>query len=61
IFLMSLSTHFIFEFATSFLGTLTHSMLNRTVAKISLKKRKSDVFKFATGGFNHCFGIHTAY
>ena len=36
-------------FMTSFLGTLTPSMLNMTAAKISLNKSKTDAIKFAIG------------
>ena len=46
---MSLVLHFILGFITSFLGTLTPSMLNMTAAKISLNKSKSDAVKFAIG------------
>lgn len=46
---MSLSIHFILGFITSFLGTLTPSMLNMTATKISLNKSKSDAVKFAAG------------
>ncbi len=46
---MSLSIHFILGFITSFLGTLTPSMLNMTATKISLNKSKSDAVKFAVG------------
>lgn len=46
---MSLSIHFILGFITSFLGTLTPSMLNMTTAKISLDKSKNEAVKFATG------------
>lgn len=46
---MSLSIHFILGFITSFLGTLTPSMLNMTATKISLKKSKPDAVKFAAG------------
>ena len=46
---MSLVLHFILGFITSFLGTLTPSMLNMTAAKISLSKSKSDAIKFAIG------------
>lgn len=46
---MSLSIHFILGFITSFLGTLTPSMLNMTATKISLNKSKTDAVKFAVG------------
>ncbi len=46
---MSLAVHFILGFITSFLGTLTPSMLNMTTTKISLNKSKSDAVKFAVG------------
>jgi len=46
---MSLMLHFILGFITSFLGTLTPSMLNMTAAKISLNKSKTDAVKFAVG------------
>ncbi len=46
---MTLTLHFILGFITSFLGTLTPSMLNMTAAKISLHKSKSDAIKFAIG------------
>ncbi|MCF6169080.1 hypothetical protein [Lutibacter sp.] len=46
---MSLILHFIVGFITSFLGTLTPSMLNMTAAKISINKSKSDAVKFAVG------------
>ncbi|PKP13552.1 MAG: glutamate dehydrogenase [Bacteroidetes bacterium HGW-Bacteroidetes-3] len=46
---MSLSIHFILGFITSFLGTLTPSMLNMTATKISLNKSKPDAVKFAVG------------
>jgi len=46
---MSLSIHFILGFFTSFLGTLTPSMLNMTATKISLNKSKPDAVKFAVG------------
>ncbi len=46
---MSLVLHFILGFVTSFLGTLTPSMLNMTATKISLNKGKSDAVKFAFG------------
>lgn len=46
---MSLILHFILGFVTSFLGTLTPSMLNMTATKISLNKSKSDAVKFSIG------------
>jgi len=46
---MSLIIHFILGFITSFLGTLTPSMLNMTTAKISLDKSKIEAIKFAIG------------
>jgi len=46
---MSLIIHFILGFTTSFLGTLTPSMLNMTTAKISLNKSKIEAIKFAVG------------
>jgi len=46
---MSLIIHFILGFITSFLGTLTPSMLNMTTAKISLNKSKIEALKFAIG------------
>ena len=46
---MTLVFHFILGFITSFLGTLTPSMLNMTAAKISLHKSKFDAIKFAIG------------
>jgi len=46
---MSLIIHFILGFITSFLGTLTPSMLNMTTAKISLNKSKIEAIKFAIG------------
>ncbi|PCH52415.1 MAG: glutamate dehydrogenase [Flavobacteriaceae bacterium] len=46
---MVLILHFILGFITSFLGTLTPSMLNMTAAKISINKSKSDAVKFAIG------------
>lgn len=46
---MILTFHFILGFITSFLGTLTPSMLNMTTAKISLDKSKSEAIKFAIG------------
>lgn len=46
---MSLIIHFILGFITSFLGTLTPSMLNMTTAKISLNKSKIEALKFAVG------------
>jgi threonine/homoserine/homoserine lactone efflux protein len=46
---MGITLHFILGFMTSFLGTLTPSMLNMTAAKISLNKSKSDAVKFAIG------------
>jgi threonine/homoserine/homoserine lactone efflux protein len=44
-----LALHFIFGFITSFLGSLTPSMLNVTAAKISLNKGKNSAIKFAIG------------
>ena len=41
--------HFILGFITSYLGTLTPSMLNMTAAKISLNKSKKDAIRFAIG------------
>jgi len=46
---MNLIIHFILGFTTSFLGTLTPSMLNMTTAKISLNKSKIEAIKFAVG------------
>jgi len=46
---MSLLIHFVLGFITSFLGTLTPSMLNMTTAKISLNKNKVEALKFAVG------------
>ncbi|NCP21643.1 MAG: glutamate dehydrogenase [Flavobacteriales bacterium CG_4_9_14_0_2_um_filter_35_242] len=46
---MTLALHFILGFITSFLGTLTPSMLNMTTAKISLSKNKVEGVKFAIG------------
>ncbi len=46
---MLLTLHFIFGFITSFLGSLTPSMLNMTAAKISLNKGKNSAIKFAVG------------
>lgn len=46
---MILALHFIFGFITSFLGSLTPSMLNMTAAKISLNKGKNSAVKFAIG------------
>jgi len=46
---MSLILHFVLGFITSFLGTLTPSMLNMTTAKISLHKNKIEALKFAMG------------
>ena len=46
---MMLALHFIFGFITSFLGSLTPSMLNVTAAKISLNKGKNSAIKFAIG------------
>ena len=46
---MTLILHFILGFITSFLGTLTPSMLNMTTAKISLDKSKFEAIKFAAG------------
>lgn len=46
---MSITIHFLLGFITSFLGTLTPSMLNMTTAKISLTKSKPDAIKFAIG------------
>ena len=46
---MILSLHFIIGFISSFLGTLTPSMLNMTAAKISVNKGKSEATKFAIG------------
>ena len=46
---MSITIHFLLGFITSFLGTLTPSMLNMTTAKISLTKSKADAIKFAIG------------
>jgi len=46
---MSLILHFFLGFSTSFLGTLTPSMLNMTTAKISLNKSKTEAIKFAIG------------
>jgi len=46
---MLLTLHFIFGFITSFLGSLTPSMLNMTAAKISLNKGKNSAIRFAVG------------
>lgn len=46
---MTLVLHFILGFITSFLGTITPSMLNMTTAKISLDKSKNEAVKFAMG------------
>jgi len=46
---MSLALHFILGFVTSFLGTVTPSMLNMTAAKISLNKNRMEAVKFAIG------------
>jgi len=46
---MGLALHFILGFITSFLGTLTPSMLNMTAVKISINKSKSEAVKFAIG------------
>ncbi|WP_456422638.1 LysE family transporter [Lutibacter sp.] len=46
---MGLTLHFILGFITSFLGTLTPSMLNMTAVKISINKSKSEAVKFAIG------------
>ncbi len=46
---MSIALHFILGFITSFLGTLTPSMLNMTATKISLNKGKRSAIKFAIG------------
>jgi len=46
---MTLLLHFVLGFITSFLGTLTPSMLNMTTAKISLNKNKIEAIKFAIG------------
>lgn len=46
---MTLALHFTLGFITSFLGTLTPSMLNMTTAKISLHKSKNEAVKFAAG------------
>ncbi len=46
---MLLGLHFVFGFITSFLGSLTPSMLNMTAAKISLNKGKNSAIKFAIG------------
>jgi threonine/homoserine/homoserine lactone efflux protein len=46
---MLLSLHFILGFITSFLGSLTPSMLNMTAVKISLKSGKKSAIKFAIG------------
>ena len=46
---MSLAIHFILGFITSFLGTLTPSMLNMTTAKISINRNKKSAIKFAIG------------
>jgi len=46
---MLLAFHFIFGFISSFLGSLTPSMLNMTAAKISLNKGKNSAVKYALG------------
>lgn len=46
---MILILHLILGFITSFLGTITPSMLNMTTVKISLDKSKNEAVKFATG------------
>ncbi len=46
---MVLTLHFVLGFITSFLGTLTPSMLNMTTAKISIHKSKESAIKFAVG------------
>ncbi len=46
---MLLTLHFVFGFITSFLGSLTPSMLNMTAAKIRLNKGKNSALKFAFG------------
>jgi len=46
---MLLFLHFILGLISSFLGSLAPSMLNMTVAKISLNKGKSQAMKFAFG------------
>ena len=46
---MLLILHFTFGFITSFLGSLTPSMLNMTAAKISLNKGKNSAIQFAFG------------
>ncbi len=46
---MTLAIHFFLGFFTSFLGTLTPSMLNMTAVKISLNKNKTEAIKYAIG------------
>lgn len=46
---MTLGLHFFLGFISSFLGTLTPSMLNMTAVKISLQKSKIEAVKFAVG------------
>jgi len=46
---MTLGLHFFLGFISSFLGTLTPSMLNMTAVKISLQKSKTEAVKFAIG------------
>ena len=46
---MGLIIHFTLGFITSFLGTLTPSMLNMTAAKISLNRSKAAAVKYAFG------------
>jgi threonine/homoserine/homoserine lactone efflux protein len=46
---LGIAIHFLLGFVTSFLGTLTPSMLNMTTAKISIKKNKLEAIKFALG------------
>jgi len=46
---MALGLHFFLGFISSFLGTLTPSMLNMTAVKISLQKSKKEAIKYAIG------------
>jgi len=46
---MTFIIHFLLGFITSFLGTLSPSMLNMTAIKISLEKTKKEGTKFALG------------
>ncbi len=46
---MTFLLHFFLGFVSSFLGTLTPSMLNMTAVKISLDKSRTEAIKFAVG------------